>query len=229
MNGHTLIVLEGLDGCGKSTQFDIISKKLALTHRVRAISFPEYDKPSSALVKMYLNGEFSSNASDVNAYAAATFYAADRYASYKLYWENDYKEGALVLAGRYVSSNAIYQSAKLPDAQRDEFLDWLDDYEYARLGIPRPDCVIFLDMPVEASAKLLMKRYDGNEKKMDIHESNEAYMRHCRECALYAAEKQGWRIVDCCSPNRISPLPVEIITGKIMSIISEVVSKNARI
>ncbi|MCC8043256.1 MAG: deoxynucleoside kinase [Oscillospiraceae bacterium] len=223
MNKNTLIVLEGLDGCGKSTQFDIISQKLGALRPTRAISFPEYDKPSSALVKMYLNGDFSKSPDGVNPYAASTFYAADRYASYKLYWENDYQNGTVILAGRYVSSNAIYQSAKLNQRERDNFLDWLDDYEYEKMKIPRPDSVVFLDMPTEVSQKLLEGRYGGDEKKKDIHEADKAYMKRCREAALYVAKKQGWRVVDCCNEDKSAPLPINIITEKIMDIIREVI------
>ncbi|MGN0689194.1 MAG: dTMP kinase, partial [Oscillospiraceae bacterium] len=180
-----LIVIDGLDGSGKSTQFELLKKILSDRGiSVRAISFPEYDKPSSALVKMYLNGEFSNNAEDINAYAASSFYAVDRYASYKLYWENDYKSGSIILASRYVSSNAIHQMVKLPESEWDSYLQWLIDYEYNKMAIPKADKVIFLDMPVEISQKLLSQRYNGDENRKDIHESNTKYLHNCRKSAL---------------------------------------------
>ena len=155
-----LIVIDGLDGSGKSTQFDrllgILSPKLS----VKGISFPDYDMPSATLVKMYLRGDFSKNAADVNAYAASTFYAADRYASYKLCWEKNYLNGDLILASRYVCSNAIHQMSKLPENEWDGFLEWLEDYEYDKLGLPRPDRTIILDIPVELSQQRLSERYD---------------------------------------------------------------------
>ena len=130
-NNGKLIVIDGLDGSGKSTQFELIKNKLIADGiPVKAISFPDYDKPSSALVKMYLNGDFSENADDVNCYAASSFYAVDRYASYKIYWENNYKNGDTILASRYVSSNAIHQMVKLPESEWDNYLEWLIDYEY---------------------------------------------------------------------------------------------------
>ena len=150
-----LIVIDGLDGSGKTTQFDIVKKLLGERYTVKAISFPEYDKPSSALVKMYLNGEISKNAADINAYAASSFYAVDRYASYKQFWEKNYNDGELILASRYTTSNAIHQMEKLPRREWDGYLEWLADYEYNKLGLPRPDCVIFLDMPVEISQRLM--------------------------------------------------------------------------
>ena len=221
MNKAKLIVIEGLDGSGKSTQFDLICDNLNKKHcSFRAISFPEYDKPSSALVKMYLNGDFSKNAEDINAYAASSFYAVDRYASYKLYWEKDYLEKQVILAARYVTSNAIYQMEKLPQEKWDEYLDWLCDYEYKKLGLPKPDMVIFLDMPVEVSQNLLSKRYNGDESKKDIHESNVDFLNSCRCSALYAAEKMGWEVISCSKNGEI--LPVETINEQIMERIEKI-------
>lgn len=216
-----LIVIDGLDGSGKTTQFDIISKLLEEKHNVKAISFPEYDKPSSALVKMYLNGEIAKNAAEVNAYAASSFYAVDRYASYKIYWEENYKNGDVILASRYVSSNAIHQMGKLPENEWDDYLKWLEDYEYDKLGLPRPDCVIFLDMPVEISQRLMTSRYNGDESKKDIHEANVEYLKGCRRTALYAAGKCGWHIVECSGGDE--PLSVKAITDKIMYIINKII------
>lgn len=216
-----LIVIDGLDGSGKTTQFDIISKLLEEKHDVKAISFPEYDKPSSALVKMYLNGEIAKNAAEVNAYAASSFYAVDRYASYKIYWEEYYKNGDVILASRYVSSNAIHQMGKLPENEWDDYLKWLEDYEYGKLGLPRPDCVIFLDMPVEISQRLMTSRYNGDESKKDIHEANVEYLKGCRRTALYAAGKCGWHIVECSGGDE--PLSVKAITDKIMYIINKII------
>ena len=193
-----IAVIDGLDGCGKSTQFELL--QTAFTERnksFKAISFPDYDKPSSALVKMYLNGELSKKAKDINAYAASSFYAVDRYASYKQFWENEYKNGNFILASRYVTSNAIHQMVKLDESEWDNYLSWLDDYEYNKLGLPKADKVILLDMPVEVSQNLLTKRYNGDNNKKDIHEADVEYLKKCRNSALYAAEKQGWVVIEC--------------------------------
>ena len=217
-----LIVIDGLDGSGKTTQFELIQKILSdrgIT--VKSISFPEYDKPSSTLVKMYLGGEFSKNAEDVNAYASSSFYAVDRYASYKLYWEKDYLDDKLILASRYVSSNAIHQMVKLPEEEWEKYLEWLIDYEHIKMDIPKADKVIFLDMPIEISQKLLSQRYNGDENKKDIHESNVEYLYRCRKSALFAAEKLGWSVVTCNDGE--NPLPTEEISNKIMKIIDEVI------
>lgn len=215
-----LIVIDGLDGSGKTTQFDIIREKLSGTYSVKAISFPDYGNPSSALVKMYLGGELSKDADGVNAYAASSFYAVDRYASYKLFWEENYKNGDLILASRYVSSNAIHQMVKLRENEWDGYLNWLSDYEYGKLGLPVPNLVIFLDMPVEISQKLMSERYGGDESKKDIHEANVKYLQSCRKSALYAAERLGWKTVACSADGE--PLSVEEINGKILQLINEV-------
>ncbi len=227
MNKPLLIVLEGLDGCGKSSQLDLVAKELSKNHKVKKISFPDYDKPSSTLVKMYLDGELSDNPDGVNAYAASTFYAADRYASFKQYWEEDYNNNTIIIAGRYSTSNAIYQASKVEQNKRDEYLDWLDDYEYNRLALPRPDCVIFLNMPLEVSQKLLLKRYEGDEGKKDLHEAHLEYMNRCRECAMYSAEKFGWTVVNCANADNTAPLSKEDITAKLIDIINEVIINNA--
>lgn len=193
-----LIVLDGLDGSGKSTQFDLLIEHFQEQNRaVVPISFPDYNEPSSALVKMYLAGEFGSDADSVNAYAASSFYAVDRYASYKKFWQGAYESGSMILAARYATSNAIHQMSKLPKEEWDGYLVWLEEYEYDRLKLPKPDLVIFLDMPPSLSQKLLSSRYGGDEKKKDIHESNVEYLLRCREAALYAAERCGWKVLPC--------------------------------
>lgn len=193
-----LIVLEGLDGCGKSTQFEKLSEYF-YDHGLeyKAISFPDYNQPSSALVKMYLNGDISKNVDDINAYAASSFYAVDRYVSFKKFWENDYKMGKTILAARYTTSNLIYQMTKLPRDEWESFMNWLGDYEYNKLGLPMPDKVIFLDMPTEISQKLMTARYNNDESKKDIHECNVEYLEKCRDVALFAANRLGWVIIDC--------------------------------
>lgn len=215
-----LIVIDGLDGSGKTTQFDILREKLSVVTAVKAISFPDYQNQSSALVKMYLNGEISENASDVNAYAASSFYAVDRYASYKMFWEKNYLDGELILASRYVTSNAIHQMVKLPESEWDGYLEWLADYEYVRLGLPKPDMVIFLDMPVEISQRLMTERYNGDENRKDIHEANVEYLKLCRQSALYASERLGWRVVPCSIDGET--LPIGDISERLMQLIKEV-------
>ena len=193
-----LIVIEGLDGSGKSTQLDLLPQNLQRNNiDCRTVSFPAYDSNSSALIKMYLNGEFGTNPSDVNAFAASAFYAVDRFASFKTDWGKFYNDGGTVIAGRYVTSNAVHQTSKLPKVQWETFLNWLYDFEYNKIGIPAPDKVIFLDMPVEVSQKLLTGRYHGDEGKKDIHEKDKDYLARCRESAVFTARHSGWTIIPC--------------------------------
>ena len=193
-----LIVIEGLDGSGKSTQLEILPKSLEkIGVQCRTVSFPDYDSPSSSLVKMYLGGEFGSRPDDVNAYAASSFYAVDRFASFKTNWGEFYENGGTVIAGRYTTSNAVHQASKLNPEKWEDFLSWLYDFEYNKIGIPKPDMVIFLDMPTDVSQKLLSKRYSGDNGKKDIHERDVDYLNHCRNAALFTAKYSGWQIVPC--------------------------------
>lgn len=215
-----LIIIEGLDGCGKSTQVALLEKYFSNKGiDYKTIKLPDYANPSSTLVKMYLGGEFGNSADDVNAYAAGAFYAVDRFASYKLNWGRDYENGTLILADRYATSNSIYQMEKIDKSKWDEYLDWSEDFEYNKIGIPKPDLVIFLDMPIEISQRLMTARYNGDEDKKDVHESNIQFLNQCRVAALYTAQKQGWRVVPC--SDGVSPLSVEQIHKNIVDIVKE--------
>ena len=179
-----LIVLEGTDGSGKSTQLELLCQRLQKEGvPFYRLVFPRYTEPSSALVRMYLCGEFGTHPSDVNPYAASTFYAVDRYASYRRDWKTIYESGGLLVADRYTTSNAIHQAAKLPQGERETFFEWLFDFEYGKLGIPAPDLVLFLDMPTENSIQLLRNRQRTTGTQGDIHEIDGSYLALCRETA----------------------------------------------
>lgn len=202
-----IIVIEGLDGSGKATQTEILAEKLRNRGlKVRKLEFPDYASPSSSLVKMYLNGDFGDKPEDVNAYAASAFYAVDRAASFLQSWKSDYDNGSVILSDRYATSNIIYQMSKLDDSQRDAFIEWQGDFEYEKLGIPKPDVVIYLDVEPEVSQKLMEKRYGGDTSKMDLHEKNLKFLLECRQSALYAAEKCLWRVIKCCENGKIKSI-----------------------
>ena len=199
-----LIVIEGTDGTGKSTQFAMLTRRLKEEGTAfRRIQFPQYLEPSSALIRMYLNGEFGENPNDVNAYAASTFYAVDRYASYQRVWKHDYLDGGMILSDRYTTSNAVHQGGKLEGAAREEFFSWLYDLEFNRMGLPKPDLVLCLDMPVEMSEALMRKRESDTGTKADIHERDDGYLRKCREVARQAAAYFGWTTVSCVKDGQL--------------------------
>lgn len=215
-----LIIMEGLDGSGKSTQTQLLQNYFENKGiEYKKIKLPDYDSPSSTLVKMYLGGEFGKKASDVNAYAAGAFYAVDRYASFKQNWKTDYENNVLILADRYATSNSIYQMEKIASDKWDDYLNWSADFEYNKLGIPKPDCVIFLDMPVEISQRLMTGRYNGDEGKKDVHEADVEFLQKCRKSALYAAKKQNWNVVPCSDGNE--PLSIEEIHNNVVKIIEK--------
>lgn len=188
-----LIVLEGIDGSGKSAQYRRLCARMendgiAYNH----IVFPRYDKESSALIRMYLSGQFGENPGDVNAYAASTFYAVDRYASYRTDWGEIYEKGGIILSDRYTTSNAVHRGSKLPDDQLPAFFDWLQDLEYEKLGLPKPDLVIYLDVDLETSLARMRRRQQKTHTSADIHEKDKDYLSRCLHTAEMAAEHYGW-------------------------------------
>ena len=193
-----LIVIEGTDGSGKSTQFRLLTERLSNENReFRKLVFPQYGEESSALIRMYLGGEFGSSPSDVNAYAASSFYAVDRYASYKKVWGSWYESGGLVVSDRYTTSNAVHQASKEPEEKQQAFLKWLYAFEYDKLGLPRPDLVIYLDVPTDFTEKLMRSRESATHTSADIHEQDMGYLATCRRTGKAAAAFYNWTVIDC--------------------------------
>ena len=193
-----LIVIEGTDGSGNSTQFRMMSEHLnkdgiAFKHLV----FPRNKEESSALIRMYLGGAFGSKPTDVNAYAASSFYAVDRYASYKMDWGQWYEDGGLILSDRYTTSNAVHQASKETGAQQQEFLKWLYEFEYDKLGLPRPDLTIYLDVPTAFTEKLMRHREAQTNTSADIHEQDMEYLATCRRTGRAAANVYNWTVINC--------------------------------
>ncbi len=215
------IDLEGLDGCGKTTQTELLCKRFEKENiKYKKIKLPDYDSDSSILVRKYLNGDFGKNANDVNAFAASVLFAADRFASYTEKWKNDYLDGTLIFSDRYTPANALYQMTKLEPEEWDSYLEWLFDFEYNKIGIPEPTMVVFLDMPVEVSQKLMTSRYNGDESKKDVHECNVEFLHKCRESALYACKKYGWKVISCAENGEL--LSIDTINDKIYEAIKPI-------
>lgn len=203
-----LIVIEGTDASGKQTQSELLYEyfKKENTNVIR-LCFPDYDSPSSSLVKMYLNGDFGKTADSVDGKIASIFYAADRYASYKTKWEEIASDpDSIIIFDRYVTSNMIHQAAKVKDAtEKDAFLEWLYELEYGIFKLPKPDYVFFLKMPPEKAEELMKNRANKitQEAEKDIHESDRAYLNACYENACYVAEKYHWTVVPCVKGDTI--------------------------
>lgn len=193
-----LIVIEGTDGSGKSTQFRLLTERLEQEgHKFQKLVFPQYAEPSSALIRMYLGGEFGSSPSDVNAYAASAFYAVDRYASYKKVWGDWYENGGLIVSDRYTTSNAVHQASKEPAETQQAFLKWLYDFEYDKLGLPRPDLTLYLDVPTDFTEQMMRRREQDTNTQADIHEQDMQYLATCRRTGKAAAEYYGWTVIQC--------------------------------
>ena len=189
---------------------------------MRKVEYPNYKSESSTLVKMYLRGDFGKNADDVDAYIASTFFTADRYASFKTEWEEFYRSGGIVIADRYTTSNMVHQASKMEIEERDKYLDWLEDYEYNLFKIPRPDEVIFLNVPVDYSIKLMENRknkFTGEDEK-DIHESDKSYLRKTYNNSLYIADKYNWKRVECVENEQLRT--IEDISNEIYEIVKNI-------
>ena len=219
-----LIVIEGTDGSGKSTQFRLLTEAVEQAgYEFRKLVFPQYKEESSALIRMYLGGQFGDKPSDVNAYAASAFYAVDRYASYKKVWGQWYEEGGLVLSDRYTTSNAVHQASKEPEGGRAEFLRWLYEFEYDKLGLPRPDLTIYLDVPTEYTEQLMRAREAATGTSADIHEQDLGYLATCREMGRTAAEYYGWTVIHCVRDGKMRSIEEihEEILGRVMACLEE--------
>ncbi len=219
-----LIVFEGTDGSGKSTQFSLLTKRLeAVGRSFRTMVFPQYSEPSSALIRMYLGGEFGTRPSDVNAYAASTFYAVDRFAAYRKVWGQYYKDGGVMLSDRYTTSNAVHQGSKVPEEERKDFFRWLYDFEYGKMELPKPDLVIYLDVPTELTGQLMRKREAATNTNADIHEQHMDYLKMCRSTGLEAAEFYGWNIIHCAKDGKMRS--IEDIHNEIFALVQSVLEE----
>ncbi|MCL2311467.1 MAG: deoxynucleoside kinase [Firmicutes bacterium] len=215
-----MIVIEGLDGSGKKTQSKMLFNFLkSIKKNVKLVSMPNYESDSSGPVKMYLNSEITDKPEQINAFATSSFFAVDRFINYVSNWKNFYeKDGSLIVCDRYVTSNMIYQLAKLDYSDWDEFLEWLYEYEYIRLGIPVPDLVIYLKVPVEVSQMLIYERYNEQNSKKDLHEKNLKFLKMCEETANYTSKKFKWETIDCLLDNKIDSF--SSIFNKVLNIVT---------
>jgi dTMP kinase len=206
MKKGKLIVIEGVDGSGKETQSRLLHQYfMEQGMPVMHLSYPRYERESSALVKMYLRGEFGTDPDAISPYVSSTFFAADRYASFKTEYEEFYLNGGWVLADRFTTSNMIHQGGKIADpVERKKFLDWLLDFEYNLYQIPSPDAVFFLDLPPDISLSRIRDRSNKitKEQEKDIHEKNEVHILHAYQAACQIAKEYGWDWIPCVDGDR---------------------------
>ena len=218
-----LFVIDGTDGSGKQTQFEKLEKRLTKDGiDYKTVSFPNYDSPSSSLVKMYLSGEFGKDAKDVSPYIASTFYAADRYATFKLGYKEYYDNGGIILADRYTTANMVHQAGKIYDKEeRKKFLDWLWDFEFDLYGLPIPTEVFFLNMPVEKSLELIENRENkfSHTTKKDIHESDKNHLTDAYNAACDVAKEYNWHEIHCVKDNKLRS--IEDIHEEIFEIVKK--------
>lgn len=221
-----LIVIEGTDSSGKETQTKKLFEKLSEDGKIcKKISFPNYDSDSSAPVKMYLAGKFGKDAGKINPYPVSTMYAIDRYASFKEDWGNDYEKGKIIIADRYTTSNIVHQAAKIEnETEKEQYITWLEDLEYNKMELPRPDMVVFLNMPTEKAFELMANRNNkitGEEKK-DIHEKDRDYLIKSYENACAISKKLGWAEISCVENQRIKSIEeiADELYIKVLSIFS---------
>jgi len=223
-----LFVIDGTDGSGKQTQFDLLKKHLSEDGiDYRTVSFPNYDSPSSALVKMYLSGEFGENAKDVSPYIASTFYAADRYATFKKDFKEYYDNGGIILADRYTTANMVHQAGKIDDEiEREKYLNWLFDLEFNIYGLPVPTEVFFLNMPPKKVEELIKNRenkFTHNDKK-DIHERDSKHLEESYNAACSLVDKYDWNEIKCVKNNEIRTR--EDIHNEIYNIVCKEIQKK---
>lgn len=200
-----LIVIEGVDASGKATQTEkLYNRLLGEGYHTRRISFPDYNSDFSVPVKRYLAGDLGKNAEDVSPYAASLFYAIDRYASYKRDWGAFYREGGVLVADRYVTSNLVHQGAKIK-GDKQAFIQWLSELEYEKLELPKPDLVLFLDMPPACARRLMANRANKitGEQQKDIHERDPQHLDRAYNSAMEVASVAGWQIVSCARGEEI--------------------------
>ena len=222
MSKGKLIIIEAGDGSGKATQTRALYEHLlADGHRVHRIEFPDYEADSSMLVRMYLRGDFGGHAEDVNAFAASTFFAVDRYASFRMKWKKFYDAGDIILADRYTTSNMVHQAVKLTDAkERDEFLDWLWDLEFTKMGLPVPNRVVFLNMDPAIADRLIAARAQETGQAKDIHEKDADYLHRCHQAYVALAQKYGWSQVKCDQAGQLRS--IEAIHAEVYQAIREI-------
>ena len=215
-----LIVIEGLDGSGKGTQADLLYRALCEKGLpVMQVSFPRYGTPGARAVEFYLSGGLGEDPAATNPYAASAFFAVDRYISYQSEWKSFLdRPDTVVIANRYTTANAVHQLSNMHNATSEQklaFLDWLWEFEFDRLCLPRPDLVLYLEMTPDVSRRLVQSRSEETGRKQDIHETDGTHLENSYQAALFAAEHMVWTRICCCDGGE--PLPIPQIAQRVLA------------
>jgi dTMP kinase len=222
------IVIDGSDGSGKATQLKELIKHLKKSGvKTAIVDFPRYDKPASFFVREYLNGKYGS-LKEMGPYKSSIFYALDRFdaASEIRKW---LKEGRVVIANRYVSSNMAHQGAKiLKSAERRKYFNWNYSLEYEIFGIPKPNLTIVLNVPATIAQGLVDKKgsreYIGGVKR-DIHEANLQHLKRAEATykELIGLYPKDFRLIMCVESKRLLSVPE--VHEKVWDMVKKVIKK----
>lgn len=203
MTKGKFICLEGLDFSFKETNTKRLYNYIKdnITEKIILLSFPNYESESTYFVKEYLNNKYG-NSSEVNPYEASVYYAVDRLDTIaKLDIRNKLEEGYIIISDRYIGSNLIFQTTKLKDKDSkdiDEYINWVTDFEYNKLNLPKEDITIFMDMPIKVSHKLMLERNLKNGMSNDGHEQNYEFMSNVEYVAKnIIIPRLGYKVVSC--------------------------------
>lgn len=199
-----LIVIEGsCDGVGKSTQYKLLKDRLSKEYNITTHHFPSYGTYQGRPVEEYLKGNYG-NISNLSPYFVNSLYAQDRAITWNTMLKSSYDNGDIIVLDRYTTSSLIYQSSSIEDTkEREDFINYVYDYEYNKLGLPVPDIVIFLHAPFELAQKLKNARKSNSGVDNDIYERDNIFMKKVSDNANYIANKYNWDYIECSNNNEM--------------------------
>ena len=219
MKGRIIVIEGACDGIGKSTQYSLLKEELEKEGKVITHHFPSYDTPQGKGVEEYLNGSLG-EISSLSPYFINNLYAYDRVITWVKELKEEYEKGSTILLDRYTTSSIIYQASVIDDMEeRKKFIDFVNDYEYNKLGIGKPDTVIFLHAPFDLVTKLREERKSNEGISNDIHERNIDFMKKVYDNAMFVSNYLNWDKVNCEENGKFKT--IEDIHKKILSIVKK--------
>lgn len=225
MGKGKLIVIEGAcDGIGKSTQYELLKSNLINKgYEIYFHHFPSYNTYQGKPVENYLEGKFG-KPSELSPYFINSLYAVDRAITWNEELKNEYESGKIIVLDRYTTSSIIYQSALIGDIEeRKRFIDYIIDFEYEKIGIKKPDMVIFLKASFDNVQNLINQRNDNDGVKNDIHERDISFMKKVYDNAIFVSNYLNWTIIDCNDNNRLRS--IEDIQTDLLTSVESILNK----